>query len=133
MCAIDTLYSAADIACIIRLLDQENMSLIFASRIYCVIVLRQTQKSCMHNHDLRVIHLYYECDLNLQFSISFRELDQHWEDNNLINKGVYGCRPNRRAIDLVFVDVTQTEMAMVTITLLVKYNNDATACFDRIL
>jgi hypothetical protein len=83
-------------------------------------------------HRLRVIHLY-ECDLNLQFSIFFRELDQHCEDTYLINKGVYGCRPNRRAIDPVFVDVTQTEMAMVTRKPLVKFNNDATACFDRIL
>ena len=83
-------------------------------------------------HRLRVIHLY-ECDLNLLFSLLFRELDQHCEDNYLINKGVYGCRPTRRAIDPVFVDVTQTEMAMVTRTPLVKFNNDATACFDRIL
>jgi hypothetical protein len=75
----------------------------------------------------------YEYDLNLQFSIFFRELDQHCEDNVLINKGVYGCRPNRRAIDPVFVDVTQTEMAMVTRKPLVKFNNDATSCFDRIL
>ncbi|OEU09351.1 hypothetical protein FRACYDRAFT_248200 [Fragilariopsis cylindrus CCMP1102] len=83
-------------------------------------------------HRLRVIHLY-ECDLNLMFALFFRELDQHCEDNNLINKGVYGCRPNRRATDPVFVDVTQNEMAMVTRTPLVKFNNDATACFDRIL
>jgi hypothetical protein len=83
-------------------------------------------------HKLRVIHLY-ECDLNLLFSIFFRELDQHCEDNFLINKGIYGCRPCRRVIDPVFVDVTQTELAMVTRTPLVKFNNDATACFDRIL
>jgi hypothetical protein len=83
-------------------------------------------------HRLRVIHLY-ECDLNLLLSIFFRELDQHCEDNFLINKGVYGCRPSRRAIDPVFVDIAQTETAMVTRTPLVKFNNDATACFDRIL
>jgi hypothetical protein len=83
-------------------------------------------------HRLRVIRLY-ECDLNLLFPIFFRELDQHCEDNYLINKGVYGCRPSRRAIDPVFADVTQTEMAMVTRTPLVKFNYDATACFDRIL
>jgi hypothetical protein len=83
-------------------------------------------------HRLRVIHLY-EFDLNLLFLLFFRELDQHCEDNFLINKGVYGCRPCRRAIDPVFVDVTQTGMAMVTRTTLVKFNNDATACFDRIL
>jgi hypothetical protein len=83
-------------------------------------------------HRLQVIHLY-ECNLSLLFLLFFRELDQHCEDNYLINKGVYGCRPNRGAIDPVFVDVTQTEMAMVTRTPLVKFNNDATACFDRIL
>jgi hypothetical protein len=83
-------------------------------------------------HRLRVIHLY-ECDLDLLFSIFFRELDQHCEDNYLINKGVYGYRPTRRAIDPAFVDVTQTEMAMVTRIPLVKFNNDATACFDRML
>jgi hypothetical protein len=83
-------------------------------------------------HRLRVIHLY-KCDLNLLFSLVFRELDQHCEDNFLLNKGVYGCRPNRRAMDPVFVDVTQNEMAMVTRKALVKFNNDATACFDRIL
>jgi hypothetical protein len=83
-------------------------------------------------HRLRVIHLY-KCDLNLLLSIFFRELDQHCEDNFLTNKGVYGCRPSRRATDPVFVDVTQTEMAMVTRTPLVKFKNDATACFDRIL
>jgi hypothetical protein len=83
-------------------------------------------------HRLRVIRLQ-ECYLNLLFSLFFRELDQHCEENYLINKGVYGCRPNRRAIDPVFVDVTQTEMAMVIRKPLVKFNNDATACFDRIL
>jgi hypothetical protein len=71
--------------------------------------------------------------LYILFSIFFRELDQHCKDNYLINKGVYSCRPNRRAIDPVFVDVTQTEMAMVTRKTLIKFNNDATACFDRIL
>jgi hypothetical protein len=50
-----------------------------------------------------------------------------------MNKGVYGCRPNRRAIDPVFVDVTQTELSMIQRNVLVRFNNDATACFDGIL
>ena len=83
-------------------------------------------------HRLRIIHLY-ECDLNLLLGIFFRELDQHCEDNYLINKGVYGCRPNKRAIDPVFVDVTQTELSMIMRAILVRFNNDAKACFDRIL
>jgi hypothetical protein len=80
-------------------------------------------------HRLRIIHLY-ECDLNLLFAMFFRELDQHCEDNYLMNKGIYGYRPSRRAIDPVFVDV---ELSMVQRSILVRFNNDATACFDRIL
>jgi hypothetical protein len=83
-------------------------------------------------HRLGLIHLY-ECDLSLLFAMFFRELDQHCEDNYLMNKGIYGCRPNRQAIDPVFVDVMQTELSMVQQSILVRFNNDATACFDRIL
>ena len=83
-------------------------------------------------HRLRVIHLY-ECDLNLLLSLFLRELDQHCEDNHLINKGTYGSRANRRAVDPVIVNVTQTEIAQITRTILVRFNNDATACFDRIM
>jgi hypothetical protein len=47
---------------------------------------------------------------------------------------IYSTREStRRATDPVFVDVTQTEMVMVTRKPLVKFNNDVTACFDRIL
>ena len=81
---------------------------------------------------LRVIHLY-ECDFNLLLGICFRLLQQHMEDNKLINTGCYGGRPNRRAIDPVLVDITQTEMSMITRRPLVRFNNDATACFDCIL
>ena len=42
---------------------------------------------------LRVIHLY-ECDLNLLLSLYFWKLQQHCEDNKLLNNGCYGGRPN---------------------------------------
>ena len=83
-------------------------------------------------HRLRVIHLY-GCDLNLLFGIYFRKLQQHNEDNFKLNEGCYGGRPNRRAIDPVIVDVTQTEIAMILRRALIRFQNDATACFDRIL
>ena len=60
-------------------------------------------------------------------------MDQHCEDNYLLNKGSYGGRPGRRSIDPVIVDVTQVEIAMITRRILVRFNNDATACFDRIM
>ena len=78
-------------------------------------------------HRLRVIHLY-KCDLNLLLRLFLRELNQHCEDNNLINNGTYGSRANRQAVDPVIVDVTQTEIAQITRTILVRFNNDATAC-----
>ena len=64
-------------------------------------------------HRLRVIHLY-ECDYNLLLGIYFRKLQQHIEDKSLLNDGCFGGRPNRRAIDPVLIDVTQTEIAIVT-------------------
>ena len=60
-------------------------------------------------------------------------MDQHCEDNHLLNKGSYGGRPGRRFTDPVMVDVTQVEIAMITRQILVRFNNDATACFDRIM
>ena len=33
----------------------------------------------------------------------------------------------------VIVDVTQVEITMITQRILVRFNNDATACFDRIM
>ena len=79
-----------------------------------------------------MIHLY-ECNLNLLFGIYFRKLQQHNKDNFKLNEGCYGGRPNRRAIDPVIVDVTQTEIAMILRRALIRFQNDATACFDRIL
>ena len=81
---------------------------------------------------LRVIHLY-ECDLNLLFGICFRQLQQHNEDNQKLNEGCYGGRPNRRAIDPVIVDVTQTEIAMILRRALIRFQNDLCSCFDRIV
>ena len=83
-------------------------------------------------HRLRVIHLY-ECDYNLLLGIYFRKLQQHIEDRSLLNDGCFGGRPNKRAIDPVLIDVTQTEIAIITRRPLVRFNNDMTSCFDRIM
>ena len=55
------------------------------------------------------------------------------EDEGIINNGVYGSRQNRRSHDPVLADITQVDLSLVTCTFLAKFNNDATACFDRIL
>ena len=83
-------------------------------------------------HQLRVIHLY-ECDFNLLLKIYFWQFSRHCEDTNQFNDGCYGGRPNQRAIDPVIVDVTQVELATILRRILIRFNNDATACFDFIM
>ena len=83
-------------------------------------------------HRLQVTH-QYKCDLNLFLGLFLYELEQHCKDNGMINKEIYSSRANHRAVDPVIVDVTQTEISMITQTMLVRFNNDATACFDRIM
>ena len=68
---------------------------------------------------LRVIYLY-ECDLNLLLGLYMRGIDQHCEDNHLLNKGSYGGRLGRRSIDPVIVDVTQVEIVMIPCRILVR-------------
>ena len=62
-----------------------------------------------------------------------REMDQHCEDNHLLNKGSYCGRPGQRSIGPVIVDVTQVGIAMITRQILVCFNNNVTACFDQII
>ena len=60
-------------------------------------------------------------------------MQQHNEDKFKLDDGCYGGRPDRRAIDPVIVDVTQTEIVMILRRPLVRFQNDTKTCFDRIL
>ena len=86
---------------------------------------------CPKLFPFQVIHLY-KCDLNLLSGLYFRKLSQHLEDNNLLNPGWYSSHPNCHAIDVVIVNITQTEITMITQPHLIQYNNDLKQCFDRI-
>ena len=83
-------------------------------------------------HRLHVIHIY-EADYNLLLSIQWRNLMQLTEDNQLLNEGQYGARPDRNAHDPVFIEEMQYEICQASRTPLVKVDNDATSCYDRIL
>ena len=69
-------------------------------------------------HQLQVIYLY-KYNLNLLLGLFLRELDQHYEDNGLINKGMYDSRADCRTVDSVIVNMTQTEISVITRTILV--------------
>ncbi len=83
-------------------------------------------------HRLRVIHLY-EADYSLNMGIQFRRLMHHCEDKKLLNPGCYGCRPARTAHDPVVIEVLQMDYTFATRYPHIKFSNDATSCFDRII
>jgi hypothetical protein len=55
------------------------------------------------------------------------------EDEDLLNEGQYGSRPNRNAHNPVFIEELQSEICRVSRKSNVKFDNDATSCYDRIL
>jgi rubrerythrin len=82
-------------------------------------------------HRLRVIHLY-EYDFNLILGVKWRSLLKHCCDKNLLNDSCYGSRPGRTALDPVFTKVLELEISTLTNTALIQFDNDMTACYDRI-
>ncbi len=83
-------------------------------------------------HRTRVIHLY-EADYNLAMGIKWRSALFLAESKNLLNKGQYGSRPNKNAIDPVFIEELQFELSRLTRKTMVQTNYDATSCYDRIV
>ena len=83
-------------------------------------------------HRLQIIHLY-ECDYNLLLAIKWRQLVHHAEDHLLLNPGTYGSRPGRTAHDPVFIEELQYEIVRMARSTHLKFSNDATSCYDRII
>ena len=83
-------------------------------------------------HWTRVIHLY-EADYNLAIGIKWSSALFLAESKNLLNKGQYSLRPNKNAIDPVFIEELQFELSRLTQKTMVQTNYDATSCYDRIV
>ena len=83
-------------------------------------------------HRLRVLHLY-EADYNLILAVKWRQLIHTAEDSRALHPGQYGSRPRRQAPDPVFIEEMMNEVARNTRTSLIKFDNDATSCYDRII
>ncbi len=83
-------------------------------------------------HRLRVIHLY-ESDYNSLLGIKMRQLIHSCEDKRSLNRGTYGSRANRQASDPTLIEVLQYDYAALTRWPSIKFNNDATSCYDRII
>ena len=83
-------------------------------------------------HRLRVIHLY-EADYNLLLAVKWRAALHQSEDAGVLNDGQYGSRPHRQALDPVYIEETMNEISRATRKAHIKFDNDATSCYDRIL
>ena len=83
-------------------------------------------------HRLRVIHLY-EADYNLLLAVKWRNALHCSEDAGVLNDGQYGSRPHRQALDPVYIEETMNEISRATRKAHIKFDNDATSCYDRIL
>jgi hypothetical protein len=75
----------------------------------------------------------YEADYNLTLGIKWRVALYQAEALRELNQGQYGSRPHRNAIDPVFIEEIQFEIARASRNLLAQTNNDVMSCYDRIV
>jgi hypothetical protein len=83
-------------------------------------------------HRLHVIHLY-ESDYNSLLGIKMRQVIHNAEDRKSLNIGLYGSRATQQAVDPAFNEVLQYNYASLTRWPELKFSNDATSCYDRII
>jgi hypothetical protein len=94
-------------------------------------VLLQKDKGIPKIHRLLVIHLY-EWDYNLLLCVKWRQLLQHVMENKLLNDTCYGTVRRQSATDPVFIKEMEYEIARLTHYPIIHFDNNATACYDRI-
>jgi hypothetical protein len=60
-------------------------------------------------------------------------LVRHAKATNLINSGQYGSVPGRKAIELVMLNQLSNDLCRTNKINIIRFDNDASACYDRIL
>jgi hypothetical protein len=82
---------------------------------------------------LRIIHLF-EADYNLFLKMMWgSRLVRRALQMNLLNDGQHGSVPGRTTMDPIMLNQLTTDMCRVLRTNYVRFDNDASACFDRII
>lgn len=82
---------------------------------------------------LRIIHLF-EADYNLFLKIMWgSRLVQRALHMNLLNPGQHGSVPGRTTMDPIMLNHLTTDLCRVLKINYVRFDNDASACFDRII
>ena len=82
---------------------------------------------------LRIIHLF-EADLNFFLKLQWgHRLVRHADSLHLLNDGQHGSRPGRTAMDPIMLIQLTTDLSRLLKTNLARFDNDASACYDRII
>ena len=84
-------------------------------------------------HRIRVIHLY-EADYNLFLKLQWgSRLVKHGEKHKGLNDQNFGSRKDRTAMDPVLLKQLSYDLSRQSHTNLATFDNDASACYDRII
>jgi hypothetical protein len=83
-------------------------------------------------HRLRVIHLY-EADLSLLWGVKWREGMHTALRKKALHQGQYGGLPGRDCTSLTYLEELRFDYSKLTRFSVANFDNDATACYDRIL
>jgi DNA-binding transcriptional MerR regulator len=84
-------------------------------------------------HRLRIIHLF-EADFNLYMKCQWgKRLVQRAAKHNLLNSGQFGSVPNHTSTEPIMLTQLTNDICRTTKTNLARVDNNASACFDRII
>jgi hypothetical protein len=84
-------------------------------------------------HRLRIIHLF-EADFNLYLKLQWgKRLTRRAVKHKLLNSGQFGSVPQRTALEPIFLTQLTNDNCRILKLNLARFDNDASACFDRII
>jgi len=83
-------------------------------------------------HRLRVIHLY-EADLGFLWGAKWGKAMKKAVKTKTLHQGQYGGLPGRDCTSLTYLEEIRLDYSLITRFSFANFDNDATACYDRIL
>jgi hypothetical protein len=84
-------------------------------------------------HRLQIIHLF-EADFNLYMKMQWgKRLVRRASKHLLLNTGQFGSTPNRSAIEPILLTQLTNGNCRILRKNMARFDNDASACFDRII
>ena len=83
-------------------------------------------------HRLRVIHLY-EADLGFLWGAKWGKAMKDAVKDKKLHQGQYGGLPGRDCTSLTYLEELRLDYSLLTRYSFANFDNDATACYDRIL